>query len=182
MDCLEPPIAESPPVRWHCPICPPVEEGYIPEDSPLVQIDGSSTGDGSLAPSSSRKNGKGRAASDDDSDEEPTHVIKSSPKKKRKPNKAVIKYHSDEDVRPTQQKRRKLKSFSHASPPSRGMTIRLRLPGRGKEEERKGLFDDILSTEERDTVKTAIEEKDKHRFERSRAAAEVCHGSDQSRA
>jgi len=62
------------------------------------------------------------------------------------------------------------------------MVVRLRLPaqGKGKEKEEssdeeplKGLFDDILTPEDRDTSKTAISHADKLRFERSRQAAEV---------
>jgi len=58
--------------------------------------------------------------------------------------------------------------------------IRLRLPGqRGKGKEREeeesphGLFDDILSPEERNTTKSLITNTDKLFFERSRIAAEV---------
>lgn len=58
--------------------------------------------------------------------------------------------------------------------------VRLRLPGqRGKGKEReeeeapRGLFDDILSPEERDTTKSTVTNADKLYFERSRIAAEV---------
>jgi hypothetical protein len=63
------------------------------------------------------------------------------------------------------------------------MVVRLRLPalGKGKEREEssdeeppsKGLFDDILTPEDRDTSKTAISQADKLRFDRSRQAADV---------
>jgi hypothetical protein len=62
------------------------------------------------------------------------------------------------------------------------MVVRLRLPVQGKGKERedstddelsKGLFDDMLTPEDRDTSKTAITQADKLRFERSRQAAEV---------
>ena len=62
------------------------------------------------------------------------------------------------------------------------MVVRLRLPalGKGKEREEssdeeppKGLFDDILTPEDRDTSKTAITQADKLRFERSRQTTEV---------
>ncbi|TBU55302.1 hypothetical protein BD310DRAFT_785378, partial [Dichomitus squalens] len=60
-------------------------------------------------------------------------------------------------------------------------TFRLRVPPRGKgkareeaaEETEPGLFDDILSVEDRDTRDTTIREGDAMRFDRSRAAAEV---------
>ena len=61
-------------------------------------------------------------------------------------------------------------------------TIRLRVPARGKgkaredppsEDIERGLFDDILSPEDRDTRETTIGLHDHERFERSRANAEV---------
>ncbi|KAI0291911.1 acyl-CoA N-acyltransferase [Multifurca ochricompacta] len=62
------------------------------------------------------------------------------------------------------------------------MVVRLRLPAQGKgkekedssdEEPAKGLFDDILTPEDRDTSKTVIMHSDKVRFERSRQATEL---------
>jgi histone acetyltransferase MYST4 len=62
------------------------------------------------------------------------------------------------------------------------MVVRLRLPvqGKGKEKEEssddelaKGIFDDILNPDDRDTSRTAITPGDKLKFERSRQAAEV---------
>jgi hypothetical protein len=60
------------------------------------------------------------------------------------------------------------------------MIVRLRLPaknkGKGREDDdgpQKGLFDDILGADDRDTTKTTVEFGDKQRFERSRLVAEV---------
>jgi hypothetical protein len=62
------------------------------------------------------------------------------------------------------------------------MVVRLRLPAQGKgkekeessdEEPSRGLFDEILTPEDRDTSRTAILHTDKLKFERSRQAAEV---------
>jgi histone acetyltransferase MYST4 len=62
------------------------------------------------------------------------------------------------------------------------MVVRLRLPvqGKGKEKEEssddelaKGIFDDILNPDDRDTSRTVITPGDKLKFERSRQAAEV---------
>jgi hypothetical protein len=62
------------------------------------------------------------------------------------------------------------------------MVVRLKLPAQGKGKERedssdeepsKGLFDEILTPEDRDTSRTGIIHNDKLRFERSRQAAEV---------
>lgn len=61
-------------------------------------------------------------------------------------------------------------------------TIRLRVPARGKgkaredppsEESERGLFDDILSVEDRDVRDTSMGVHDHERFERSRSNAEV---------
>jgi hypothetical protein len=59
------------------------------------------------------------------------------------------------------------------SPPSSPPKIRLRLPGRGRQEEEKGIFDDILTAEDRDTSKTTVTNGDKQKFDNSRRTAEV---------
>lgn len=67
------------------------------------------------------------------------------------------------------------------SPPKVTPVIRLRLPPRGKGKEReeepedvkKGMFDDLLSPEDRDVSQTTIKEFDKQRFERSRISGDV---------
>jgi len=58
--------------------------------------------------------------------------------------------------------------------------VRLRLPAqkgkrrdREEEETHKGMFDDILTQDDRDISKTSIRESDKQLFERSRVLAEV---------
>lgn len=75
-------------------------------------------------------------------------------------------------------KRSRLRLHSPIAPPL--PRVRLRLPpqnGKGKEREDdeppKGLFDDILSVDDRDTTKTTILNSDKQHFERSRVLAEV---------
>ena len=78
-------------------------------------------------------------------------------------------------------KRPRLRISSPVPPPVKPPTIRLRLPPRSKGKEReqetdevqKGMFDDFLSPEDRDTSLTAITEADKQRMEKSRIAAEV---------
>ena len=60
-------------------------------------------------------------------------------------------------------------------------SIRLRVPARGKgkaredapEEPEHGLFDEILSVEDRDVRETSIKDNDMLRFEHSRTSAEV---------
>lgn len=81
---------------------------------------------------------------------------------------------------PIKQQQRKRKRPRESPPPQVHLPrVRLRLPtqkGKGKEREEDeppyGLFDDILSIDERDTTKTTINKTDKFYFERSRVAAE----------
>jgi len=76
-------------------------------------------------------------------------------------------------------KRRRSTLMPSTTPPSTSLRVRLRIPVRGKGKEREednpshGLFDDILSPEERDTGKTIITNPDRLYFERSRVTAEV---------
>ncbi|KAF9525653.1 hypothetical protein CPB83DRAFT_837983 [Crepidotus variabilis] len=79
-------------------------------------------------------------------------------------------------------KRRRIPVLREPSPPPAPLPrVRLRLPvqrgakGKEREEEEpsRGLFEDILSQDERDTNKTTIMNSDKVHFERSRLAAEA---------
>ena len=79
---------------------------------------------------------------------------------------------------PAVQKKPRVRVRAPSPPPERRVTVRLRIPGKGKQREddedaRKGLFDDILSVEHRDTTKTAVDNGDKQKFENSRRLAEV---------
>ena len=84
-------------------------------------------------------------------------------------------------VRPAKRRRAPPRPREVTPPPAALPRVRLRLPahragGKGKEreeEEPHGLFDDILSVDERDTTKTTITNSDKVYFERSRITAEV---------
>ncbi|PIL35760.1 transcription factor [Ganoderma sinense ZZ0214-1] len=82
---------------------------------------------------------------------------------------------------------RKLRIRINSPPPpvveNETPTIRLRVPARGKGKARedaaeepfeRGLFDDILSVDDRDIRETTIKDGDILRFDRSRATAEVC--------
>ena len=88
--------------------------------------------------------------------------------------------HDEEGQSPSQQIKRI--RIRRSSPPATSLPrVRLRLPaqkGKGKEREeeeepKKGIFDDILSPDDRSTAKTSVEASDKLRFEKSRLAAEV---------
>ena len=204
MDCLQPPLEESPPGRWHCPLCPPLTESsngleYYNPDL-IEEITDSSPS--LLNPSSSKRQGKRKATSaDDDEDvmdedlDDGSSFVAPTPqsRRRRKPSKKGGSRHHDSDdeddgssspiVSP---KRPRIRITSPIASRPR-MVVRLRLPNKGKGHERdedegpqKGLFDDILAPDDRDTSKTVVEAGDKHRFEKSRAAAEVRHDSAQS--
>ena len=189
MDCLTPPLQDSPPGKWHCPSCthnpsgiceavpqtPPEEE--LSRVEPLRESSVASTSS-SEQPRPPRR-GKRRAVTPNMSDRntdmsESPHLPRG--RMRISPRKAVV--HSSPVKRP------QLKITPPRPPesPPRRMVVRLRLPvqGKGKEREEssdeepsKGLFDDILTPEDRDTSRTAIIHTDKLKFERSRQAADV---------
>ncbi|KDQ56969.1 hypothetical protein JAAARDRAFT_58448 [Jaapia argillacea MUCL 33604] len=204
MDCLNPPIEEEPPGKWHCPRCPPIisleyDESQDPhhvamevDDPPRAPSVASSSR--SAPPPSPRKADQKRKAKvvvsddseddDDEEEEEEEEVEEDKPavsrkrvrKKTRRKGKARM-VDAVETLTTPRPKGMRLK-ISPPQPPSRPMVVRLRLPPRGKgkereeEEPRKGLFDDVLSPEDRDTSKTVIDARDKSRFDRSRTIAE----------
>lgn len=163
MDCLQPPLAESPPGRWHCPLCPPLEPDptsemeYYASSDPETQPISDSSPQQSVDPSSSRRrplNGhkrKGkqivRVSDDEDSDmdmdEEEEEEIEvesavSKVRRKRRPSKKNrVQYDSDdgEASSPVTAKRSRIRVMSPVPPRSR-MVVRLRIPAKGKGKER----------------------------------------------
>ena len=203
MDCMNPPIQEAPTGKWHCPQCPPLQEEQFmdaPHSIHASQQFDAQARDSSVA-SSSRLSmqldgvdykGKGRApvvvVSSDDSDSEEdmdvdvvstTPRIRSRPKKSNKSkgrSKNMTSTLADGPIEfPASPKRMRIRVSSPVLP-----KVRLRLPAqKGKRRDRdeddtpKGMFDDILSTEDRDITKTSIRESDKQLFERTHGLAEV---------
>jgi hypothetical protein len=112
-----------------------------------------------------------------------TSKVKGRPRKSGARQKALPSPTSEEEEAPNTPvrapKRRRPTLIPTTPPPATSLRVRLRIPGRGKGKEREdeepchGLFDDILSPEERDTGKTMITNTDKLYFERSRVTAEV---------
>ena len=99
---------------------------------------------------------------------------------KKDRGRKVTEENGEERQSPSQQIKRI--RIRRSSPPAASLPrVRLRLPaqkGKGKEREeedelKKGIFDDILSPDDRSTAKTSVEASDKLRFEKSRLAAEV---------
>lgn len=198
MDCLQPPIEESPPGRWHCPMCPPLIEGpdgmeyyppnqdaSVPEDEDEVQeVAGPST---SRPANANKRKGKQKALFTDDSDEnvdeeDGDSSVATKNRRRRKSTKKGRRRQDSDDEEPSSPllpKRSRIRASSPVTPRPR-MVVRLRLPPKGKGKERedddgppKGLFDDILGVDDRDTTKTNVDSVDKQRYEKSRLAAEV---------
>jgi hypothetical protein len=189
MDCLTPPLQDSPPGKWHCPSCthnpsgiceavphPPPEEELSPVEQPR---------DSSVASTSSSeqprppRRGKRRAVTPNMSDRntdmsESPHLSRG---RMRVSTRKSVGHSS-----PVKRPQLKITPPRPPESPPRRMVVRLRLPAQGKgkekeegsdEEPSRGLFDDILTPEDRDTSRTAIVHADKLKFERSRQAAEV---------
>jgi hypothetical protein len=190
MDCLTPPLQDSPPGKWHCPHCthnpsgiceavpqtPLEEEDHLQVEQPR-ESSVASTSSSEVIQSRPSRRGKRRAATPNLS-ERNTDVSESPLPGRTRTLTRKATVHSSPIKRP------QLKITPPRPPesPPRRMVVRLRLPalGKGKEREEssdeepsKGLFDDILTPEDRDTSKTAITQADKLRFERSRQTAEV---------
>jgi hypothetical protein len=94
----------------------------------------------------------------------------------RRPSERAVGAASATPARPA--KRQKMMPVSASPPPTSARPPRVRLTLRGKHREEddeppKGLFDDILNPEDRDTTETSIQPGDKNKFERSRQTAEV---------
>jgi hypothetical protein len=137
-----------------------------------------------------RSKGKGKAmvisTDDEDSDDEEVDIEeppkpapvrararpKSSKKGKRRISKVI---HSDEELLVSSPRRYTKRMRIRAPSPvagSRPRRVRLHM-GTGEDEASKGIFDDILSVDDRDTTQTSIVNMDKQRFERSRRIVEV---------
>ena len=189
MDCLTPPLQDSPPGKWHCPSCthnpsgiceaepqPPPEEELWPVEQPRESsVASTSSSEQPRPPRRGRRRADTPNMSDRNTDmSESPHLPRG--RMRISTRKAVV--HSSPVKRP------QLKITPPRPPesPPRRMVVRLRLPAQGKgkekeessdEEPSRGLFDDILTPEDRDTSKTAIVHIDKLKFERSRQAADV---------
>jgi hypothetical protein len=183
MDCLPTPLKESPPGRWHCPLCPLLAPNDVFYDPPTEQIQGEPqlSEEPHVGSSSPGYPGKGMHDSFPIEDEEPNVEVIETPvpvRTRGRPRKIKVAKDVESERIPSParpSKRMRLRVSSPVALPR----IRLRLPARkGKDrddddEHRKGIFDDILSVDERDVSKSSVEHADKQRFERSRLAAEV---------
>ncbi|PCH42315.1 hypothetical protein WOLCODRAFT_49487, partial [Wolfiporia cocos MD-104 SS10] len=193
MDCLQPPLEETPPGRWLCPLClenpPPdmpspsqshAESHYPTKLSPTAGVappqDYPTKGlpENYHAPSVATevRINDGAPASDESEAEAATISTATRPKSRRKSRaKGKEPVNDDEPTSSARPKRMRLRLPSPgtrvppASPSPKSVpTIRLRLPardkGKAREEEPsepvKGMFDDLLSAEDRDVRETTI--------------------------
>ncbi|KAI0249151.1 hypothetical protein BJV78DRAFT_718386 [Lactifluus subvellereus] len=191
MDCLTPPLQDSPPGKWHCPSCThnpsgiceavpqtPQEEGLSPFQQ-FRESSVTSTSCSEVTQPRRPRGGKRRAAtpatSERNGDVLESHLL---PRGRTRTLTRKAMEHSSPVKRP----HLKITPPRPPESPPRRMVVRLRLPvqGKGKEKEEssdeepaKGIFDDILNPDDRDTSRTAITPGDKLKFERSRQATEL---------
>ena len=186
-----------------CPLVDAVDlnpEGFAPASSPQVPSPLPLVRESSVAsssqlhpPSSDIADIPEHAPTTDASEVEADHVEptprrSTRPRKVRKGKEVATLYEMEQDALmstpiPTI-KRLRIRVNSPPPQPTEGetQTIRLRVPARGKgkaredppcEEPDHGMFDDILSLEDRDVRETTISGHDHERYERSRGNAEV---------
>jgi hypothetical protein len=193
MDCLTPPLQDSPPGKWHCPscthdpsgICEAVPQAATEELVPTHHTESfrqssvTSTSCSEVNLPRPLKRGKRRAATPSTS--ERNTDVPESPLLPRGRTRTLTRK-AMEHSPPIKRPQLKITPPRPPDSPPRRMVVRLRLPvqGKGKEKEESsdeeptmGLFDEILTPEDRDTSRTIITQGDKLRFERSRQAAEV---------
>ncbi|KAJ7678480.1 hypothetical protein B0H17DRAFT_944489 [Mycena rosella] len=176
MDCLDPPVEDMPAGKWYCPRCP-----NAVDDERETSV--ASTSRSMVAPKA--RKGKGKAppipsddeSDDDDEEEEEEEEEVEATARSRRP-RASKRTNGEPQISPPRPPKRIRIRPPNPPPPPPAPSVRLRVSkprGRRHEEDEPphGLFDDILTPEERDTTRTAIAALDKQKFDRSRAVAEV---------
>ncbi|KAF8312486.1 hypothetical protein DL93DRAFT_2082064 [Clavulina sp. PMI_390] len=182
-DCLDPPLPSTPEGNWHCPLCPPPQEGETDLDA-----EGDMDVEASGAEEAEGDEEEAYDEEDPDAsmevDEQPSAPAATpKPKKKRsrsrprpRPTVARTPASSRKARAPPRTPARSHHATSndkHSS--NQRVTLRLRLSKGGRqqeEDERKSQFESFLAPEEYDTTKSVIVSDDKSRFERSRVSAE----------
>ncbi|KAF7327468.1 Histone acetyltransferase [Mycena kentingensis (nom. inval.)] len=168
--CLDPPMEKPPEGEWLCRLCPNVDLNEQEEYT---------------GPSRKRK-GKARAVSREDEDFgelDNGELVTASTSRSKARSRPIKKRPNDGQGTPS----RAPKRIRREPPtPSASVSVRPRAPRRRnpddyedeEEEQRRqhapprGLFDEILTAEERDTAKTIVSDVDKQKFDRSRALAD----------
>ncbi|KAI0671551.1 hypothetical protein C8Q78DRAFT_1029512 [Trametes maxima] len=179
-------MSEPPPDQYPIPHSPEIQE--LPPQDPLPRPSSVASSSHHIPQSDIPDYPPTTDASEVEGDPAgPTPRRKSKLKKSRKGKEVARDVEADQDVDPSTPLPtvRRLRIRVNSPPPpveNETPTIRLRVPARGKgkakddgvqEENEHGLFDDILSVEDRDVRDTSIKDGDIQRFERSRLLAEV---------
>ncbi|KAJ7221010.1 hypothetical protein B0H12DRAFT_311714 [Mycena haematopus] len=185
MDCLEPPVEDMPVGKWYCPRCPNAVET---EREPSVASSSHSAtprtrkGKAKATPIPSDNESDDEDESDDDQEEKVEAVKRTRGRPRgseptRKPKRPRVDSHEQASPSRAAKRKRTRPLPLPSAPPLPTPTVRLRIPKarrrRHEDEEPPGLFDEILTLDERDTSKTAIAVPDKQKFDKSRAVAEV---------
>lgn len=179
MDCLRPPVDKAPEGKWHCPRCPSVELFLQEATGPHMRSNSvASTSYSHEIPTRKIKGASKVNLFTDDELDSPASKRSVRSRKAKGKGKARMSDDDQEDGR----RAIKLMKLKVTTPPPPRMVVRLRLPanrGKGKardnegDHQPKGIFEDVLATDDRDTARTTIESWDKLRYEKSRTAAEV---------
>ncbi|KAG2058506.1 hypothetical protein BDR06DRAFT_1018300 [Suillus hirtellus] len=178
MDCMQPPLEETPPGTWHCPMCPP---SLFPLESDVASTTNSDPQDRDEATAepdvdvevddgdddSSEDSSESESASDD------TNTVQ-APTPRQRPSQRIKKPPKRRIEQPTP---RPLKRIRLRSPATHPLVVRLRIPPKGKGKEReedpdRNIFEDFLNPADRDMSKTGITDFDRARFDKSCLAAE----------
>ena len=168
-----------------CPPPPPIREVSVASSSRSAGLNGAAR---------NQKKGKARALTTDESEvdvDDTKTPTRSSRRKSTAKGKAPIdgplrvenEAEAEEDPLPGSSRPNKRPRVRLSVPPPKPPTIRLRLPPRAKgkeraedpDENRRGMFDDLLPAEDRDVGATVISHSDKLRFDKSRSLADVRH-------
>ncbi|KAG2341338.1 hypothetical protein BDR05DRAFT_936380 [Suillus weaverae] len=178
MDCMQPPLEETPPGTWHCPMCPP---SLFPLESEVASTTNSDPQDRVEATAEPEvdvevDNGdddSSEDSSDSESESDDTNVVQ-APTSRQRPSQRIKKPPKRRIEQPTP---RPLKRIRLRSPVAHPLVVRLRIPPKSKGKEReedpdRNIFEDLLSPADRDMSKTGITDSDRARFDKSCLVAE----------
>ncbi|KIK47402.1 hypothetical protein CY34DRAFT_74016, partial [Suillus luteus UH-Slu-Lm8-n1] len=178
MDCMQPPLEETPPGTWHCPMCPPSLLLMESEVASTTNSDPQDRDEAIAEPEVDVEVDDG----DDDSSEDSSDSASESddistvqaPTPRQRPSQRIKKPPKRRMEQPTP---RPLKRIRLRSPATHPLVVRLRIPPKGKGKEReedpdRNIFEDLLSAADRDMSKTGITDSDRVRFDKSCLVAE----------
>ncbi|KAG1773526.1 hypothetical protein EDD22DRAFT_207464 [Suillus occidentalis] len=178
MDCMQPPLEETPPGTWHCPMCPP---SLLLMDSEVASTTNSDSQDRDEAIAEPEVDVEVDDGDDDSSEDSSDSASESddintvrAPTPRQRPSQRIKKPPKRRMEQPTP---RPLKRIRLRSPATHPLVVRLRIPPKGKGKEReedpdRNIFEDLLSAADRDMSKTGITDFDRARFDKSCLVAE----------